>query len=211
MQDGREGRASAAARESYPTNPVPEPMQDGRWTRKQQQGDVAPARQRLVPLEAESLPISPHTSPSLPISPHLSPSLPVVCTVPPSRPRTSVCSARRRVSLTPDHISPYLPISRRLVSLKPDHSLDKVVHLCKMDSWGAVSAAPLRVPGNASAPAASLLQLCVSQGSDRLVLLLLRRPPRRCFSRPSGSSLTFRTASSSRRTASATPPRGGGR
>jgi len=65
-------------------------MQDGRWTRKQQQGDVAPARQRLV-------------------------------------------------------------------SVKPDHSLDKVVHLCKMDSWGAVSAAPLRVPGNASAPAASLL------------------------------------------------------
>jgi len=65
-------------------------MQDGRWTRKQQQGDVAPARQRLL-------------------------------------------------------------------SLKPDHSLDKVVHLCKMDSWGAVSAAPLRVPGNASAPAASLL------------------------------------------------------
>ncbi|EOD31303.1 hypothetical protein EMIHUDRAFT_442280, partial [Emiliania huxleyi CCMP1516] len=49
------------------------------------------------------------------------------------------------------------PAARRLVSLKPDHSLDKVVHLCKMDSWGAVSAAPLRVPGNASAPAASLL------------------------------------------------------
>ncbi|EOD41008.1 hypothetical protein EMIHUDRAFT_439439, partial [Emiliania huxleyi CCMP1516] len=47
--------------------------------------------------------------------------------------------------------------SSLLVSLKPDHSLDKVVHLCKMDSWGAVSAAPLRVPGNASAPAASLL------------------------------------------------------
>lgn len=45
----------------------------------------------------------------------------------------------------------------KLVSVRPELQYDKVVHLCKMDLWRPVNAAPLRVPGNATAAPSSML------------------------------------------------------
>ena len=49
------------------------------------------------------------------------------------------------------------PARHLLTRLEPQQAYKDVVHLCKMSMWGRASVAPLRVPGNSSAPPASLL------------------------------------------------------
>ena len=49
------------------------------------------------------------------------------------------------------------PARRKVGSLDPAQAYKDVVHLCKMGMWGRADVAELRVPGNASAPHASLL------------------------------------------------------
>jgi len=49
------------------------------------------------------------------------------------------------------------PARRKLEPLEPDQRYAPIVHLCKMSLWDRVQYAPLRVPGNASAPSARLL------------------------------------------------------
>jgi hypothetical protein len=49
------------------------------------------------------------------------------------------------------------PARRHLVSLAPAKEYEALVHLCKMSLWERVSAVPLAVPGNASAPRGAML------------------------------------------------------
>ena len=50
------------------------------------------------------------------------------------------------------------PARRKLGALSPEQPYKDVVHLCKMSLWGRADLAELRVPGNASAAHASLLE-----------------------------------------------------
>tara|TARA_B110001452_G_scaffold69373_1_gene55961 strand:+ start:954 stop:3251 length:2298 start_codon:yes stop_codon:yes gene_type:complete len=50
-----------------------------------------------------------------------------------------------------------MPARRKLGGLRPEQGYKDVVHLCKMSLWQRVEVAELRVPGNGSAPSASLL------------------------------------------------------